>query len=171
MSSGSKRSLTRLRQVGFEAARRAEELDRLGSMPVDLFDDLVATGCLQAMVPKANGGLEFSLAEVNELMIEGARANGSLGWILLLTIPVPLVIGLFPPDTVFRLFAEHPRPRARGAIAPKGVAVPADGGYMVSGQWPFASGGPQPDVVVGNCVVMDGGAPGSGRGAYRTWWW
>jgi alkylation response protein AidB-like acyl-CoA dehydrogenase len=38
-------------------------------------------------------------------------------------------------------------------IAPKGVAVPTEGGYLVSGQWPFASDGPDPDYVAGNCLL------------------
>lgn len=153
-----------VRLVGSAVALRAEELDRSGVIPSDLFDDLVATGCFQALVPKANGGLEFSLAEVNELTIEAARANGSLGWLLLIGIPVPLIFGLFPQATVAQLMADYPRLRGRGTIAPKGAAIPVDGGYMVSGQWPFASGGPDPDVVAGNCVVIDKGAPRIGPG-------
>jgi alkylation response protein AidB-like acyl-CoA dehydrogenase len=45
-----------VRRVGAEAARRAEEIDRLGVMPDDLYDDLAATGCFRAMVPRATGG-------------------------------------------------------------------------------------------------------------------
>jgi alkylation response protein AidB-like acyl-CoA dehydrogenase len=148
--------------VGAEVARRADELDGLGGIPVDLYDHLGATECFQTMVPRAYGGLEFSLAEINELIIEAAKANGSLGWMLLIGIPFPLVEGLFPQATVDKLVAEFPRPRGRGAIAPKGVALPADGGYVVSGQWPFASGAPRPDLVAANCVVMENGAPRAG---------
>jgi alkylation response protein AidB-like acyl-CoA dehydrogenase len=50
-----------VRRVGAEAGRRADELDRLGVMPDDLYDELAATGCFRAIVPRANGGLEFSL--------------------------------------------------------------------------------------------------------------
>jgi alkylation response protein AidB-like acyl-CoA dehydrogenase len=148
-----------VRRVGAEAARRAEELDRLGVMPDDLYDELAATGCFRAMVPRANGGLEFSLAEVNALIIEASKANGSLGWLLLIGIPGPVILGLLPPEAVAEIMEKYPRARGRGTIAPKGVAVPADGGYVVSGQWPFASGGPHPDLVVANCVVMDNGSP------------
>jgi alkylation response protein AidB-like acyl-CoA dehydrogenase len=148
-----------VRRVGAEAGNRAEELDRLGAMPDDLYDELAATGCFRAMVPRAHGGLEFSLAEVNALMIEASKANGSLGWLLLIGIPGPVFIGLLAPESVAEIMAKYPRARGRGTIAPKGVAVPTDGGYVVSGQWPFASGGPHPDLVVANCVVMDNGTP------------
>jgi alkylation response protein AidB-like acyl-CoA dehydrogenase len=148
-----------VRRVGAEAARRADELDQLGVIPVDLFDELVATGCLQAMLPRAYGGLELSLPQINELTIEASRANGSLGWILLIGIPGPLVLGMFSKETAEKLLNEFPNARGRGAIAPKGRAVPTEGGYLVSGQWPFASGGPNPDFVVANCVVFEDGAP------------
>jgi alkylation response protein AidB-like acyl-CoA dehydrogenase len=148
-----------VRRVGADARRRAEELDRLGAIPDDLYDDLVATGCFRAMVPRANGGLELSLAEINALMIEASKANGSLGWLLLIGIPGPVFLGLLAPEAVAEIMEKYPRARGRGTIAPKGVAVPTDGGYVVSGQWPFASGGPHPDLVVANCVVMDNGSP------------
>jgi alkylation response protein AidB-like acyl-CoA dehydrogenase len=154
--------LAGVRRVGEEAAGRADELDQLGEFPKDLYEDLIATDCFLAMVPRALGGLELSLAQVNELIIEGARANGSLGWLLLIGIPFPWLLGLLPEKTAAQLVADNPRLRCRGAIAPKGVAVPAEGGYIVSGQWPFGSGGPHPDLVGGNCVVLENGAPRMG---------
>ena len=64
-----------VRRVGAEVASRAEELDRLGVMPDELYDDLASTGCFRTMVPRAHGGLEFSLAEINALIIEASQPN------------------------------------------------------------------------------------------------
>jgi len=157
-----------LQRVGVEAARRADELDGLGTFPDDLFDDLVDTGCFQAMLPRAFGGRELSLAQINALTVEAAKANGSLGWLLLIGIPSPLVLGLLPEETASKLVSEYPKVRSRGAIAPKGRAVPTGGGYVVSGQWPFASGGPHPDLVAANCVVTVDGAPRIGPDGMPT---
>jgi alkylation response protein AidB-like acyl-CoA dehydrogenase len=154
--------LAGVRRVGAAAAERADELDRRGQFPPDLFNDVVATGCMRAMLPRAVGGLELSLAEINELIIEASRANGSLGWLLMIGTPAPLLLGMLPAETVEKLMAVNPIPRTRGAIAPKGVAVRVEGGYRVSGQWPFASGGPSPDLIGGNCLVMEDGAPRRG---------
>jgi alkylation response protein AidB-like acyl-CoA dehydrogenase len=148
-----------VRRVGVEAANRGDELDRLGRFPKDLFDELSATGCFQAMLPREFGGLELSLAEINELIIAAAKANGSLGWLIMIGIPGPLLLGFLPREAAGKLRTDYPQPRVRGAIAPKGVAVPTEGGYLVSGRWPFASGGPEPDLVGGNCVVIEDGAP------------
>jgi alkylation response protein AidB-like acyl-CoA dehydrogenase len=148
-----------VRRVGVDAARRGDELDRLGRFPKDLFDELCATGCFQAMLPKEFGGFELSLAEINELILAAAKANGSFGWLMMIGLPGPLLLSFLSPETATRLRTDYPRPRVRGAIAPKGVAIPTEGGYLVSGQWPFASGGPDPDLVGGNCLVIEDGAP------------
>jgi alkylation response protein AidB-like acyl-CoA dehydrogenase len=78
---------------------------------------------------------------------------------MLIGVGGPLIAGMYPQETVAALFHDRPEARIRGAIAPKGVAVPVKGGYVISGQWPFASGGPAPDFVSANCLVVDGDSP------------
>ena len=152
--------LEKVREVCVEAAHRDEEIDEAGLIPEDLFEQLECTGALKAMWPRSNGGFGFTLAEMNELITETATANASLGWVLFLGSGVPLVFGLFPPETVASFLENFPRLRGRGVFAPKGVAVPTEGGYIVSGQWPFASGGPDPDFFLANSVIAtESGAP------------
>jgi alkylation response protein AidB-like acyl-CoA dehydrogenase len=40
--------------------------------------------------------------------------------------------------------------------------VPVDGGYRVTGRWPFASGSPDSAWLAGNCLVLDGDLPRPG---------
>lgn len=142
-----------------KAAPRAKEMEERRAIPPDLFGELEATGVFQALTPKQYGGMELSLNDVNEILIAGARVSGSLGWVLMIHIQQSLAIGAFRREAVVKLMKEHPRLRIRGAAAPKGKAVPTEGGYIVSGQWPFASGGPDPHVVGANCMVMENGKP------------
>ncbi|WP_198543602.1 acyl-CoA dehydrogenase family protein [Pseudofrankia sp. BMG5.36] len=148
-----------VRRVAAEAARRAAEIDEMRSFPQDLFDELEATGVFKSLTPKAYGGLELSLGQANHLIVEGARANGSLGWLLMIGLSQGIGLGMFPEKTVAKLLEEFSDLRTRGVFAPKGTAVPTDGGYVVTGQWPFASGGPNPHFVGGNCIVMRDGKP------------
>jgi alkylation response protein AidB-like acyl-CoA dehydrogenase len=148
-----------VRRVAARAALRSQEFDDLGSIPPDLYEELELTGAFQSLTPRAYGGLELSLSHVNEILIEGARANGSLGWVMMIHVQQSLGIGTFPKETVLGVLRQHPRVRIRGVAAPKGTATPVEGGYIISGQWPFASGGPSPDFVGANCVVMEKGAP------------
>jgi alkylation response protein AidB-like acyl-CoA dehydrogenase len=155
-----------IRRVAAEAARRGDEIDQARKFPKDLFDQVAATGAFQVLAPKQYNGLELSLADMNEIVYEAARGNGSFGWLMMVGSAQGVGLGLFAEQTVARLMREHPRLRIRGAIAPKGVAVPVDGGYMVSGQWPFASGGPNPDYIAGNCIVLHDGKPRIGPSGF-----
>ncbi len=146
-------------EVAAEAAQRGPEIDAAGIIPVDLFHKLELTGAFKALWPKSMGGLGFTFAELNELIVTDTRANSSLGWVFFLGSNSPQVLGLFPSHTVAKFLTDFPWLRGRGAIAPKGTAIPAEGGYVVSGQWPFASGGPNPDFVFANCIIIENGAP------------
>jgi alkylation response protein AidB-like acyl-CoA dehydrogenase len=151
-----------VRKVAAKAAERAIEIDELRAFPDDLYDELEATRVFDAPTPKALGGLELSLRQVADLIVEGARGNGSLGWLLMIGSAQGIGFGNYPEASARRLLEEFPQLRTRGVFAPKGKAIPTDGGYRVTGQWPFASGGPNPNYVSGNCLVFRDGAPSVG---------
>lgn len=148
-----------VRAVAVKTAARRDEIEKARKFPADLYDELEATGAFRLCAPKEYGGLELTLGETNELVFEGARGMGSLGWLMMIGIAQSFGTGLYPEETVRRIFGEKQDLRTRGVIAPRGMAVPVEGGYFVSGQWPFASGGPGTDYVSGNCIVMEGGQP------------
>lgn len=151
--------LAGVRKVAAQCAERAEQIDRDRKFPADLYDALEATGAFRLCGPKRFGGLELTLGQANELVYEGARGTGSMGWLMMVGVSQSIGGGLYPEATVEALYGmDHP-PRTRGVIALKGMAVPVEGGYRVSGRWPFASGGPNPDIVSGHCVVLEDGAP------------
>lgn len=99
----------------------------------------------------------MTLSQTNEMLIDGGRASGSVGWVMMIHVQQSLGVGLWPEETIRRILDENPNFRNRGIAAPKGIAIPTEGGYTVSGQWPFASGGPNPDFVAGSCLVMENG--------------
>jgi alkylation response protein AidB-like acyl-CoA dehydrogenase len=148
-----------VRNVARKAAEQRDAIDNAAKFPADLYDELEATGAFLLCAPKKFGGFEMSIARMNELVFEGARGLGSLGWLMMVGVAQSIGSGLFPEETVEMLFDEDGRKRTRGVIAPKGIAVPVEGGYLISGQWPFATGGPSPDFVSGNSVVMKDGKP------------
>ena len=148
-----------LRELRPTIEARAAEIEELGTIPDDLYAELVATGYLRMAVPAEFGGAECSLPEMNAIITEAARADGSVGWLAMIASHVPILLSRLPAATFASFFADGPDLRARVALAPKGVAVAVEGGYEVSGQFPFASGGPGPSFVGGGCIVMENGAP------------
>jgi indole-3-acetate monooxygenase len=71
----------------------------------------------------------------------------------MIAMHAPVILSLLPRESFDDLFASTPDLRARVALAPRGTAVPVSGGYLISGQWPFASGGPAPHLFAGGCFV------------------
>ena len=113
-------------------------------------------------VPRRVGGAAH-LAETNAVIAEAARADGAVGWLAMIAMHAPIILSLLPRATFDDLFASTPDVRARVVLAPRGTAVPVSGGYRVSGQWPFASGGPAPHLFAGGCLVpADDDAPAGG---------
>jgi alkylation response protein AidB-like acyl-CoA dehydrogenase len=156
----------RVRDVLAKGADLVAEIDENGSISPELYEELEGTGVFQSLTPEAFGGLGLSLSDVNALLTEGGRISGSLGWVMMIHVQQSLGIGSFPKETVLQILADHPRVRIRGAAAPKGTAVPVEGGFVVSGTWPFASGGPSPHFVGANCIVMENGQPRIGAGGH-----
>jgi alkylation response protein AidB-like acyl-CoA dehydrogenase len=151
--------LAGVRTVAAAAAARSTEIDDARAFPVDLWDELEATGACRIMTPKDYGGLGMSLREATEAVFEGARGNGSLGWLMMVGTSQSIGNGLFAEETV-RMFArDFADVRIRGAIAPRGMATSVEGGWRISGRWPFASGGPNPHFISGTCMVMEDGKP------------
>ena len=59
------------------------------------------------------------------------------------------------PDVAQEIYSD-PGLVAAGALNPQGRAVRVDGGYRVTGQWPFASGCHNAHWFWGQCIVTDG---------------
>ena len=147
--------LAGVKRVAAKAAERRAEIDAARKFPVELFEEVEATGAFKLLQPKEYGGLDLTLKEMNQLVFEGARGLGSLGWLMMVGTASSIGSGLFPEETVRKITTEFPHLRIRGVIAPKGVARPVEGGYRISGRWPFGTGGPNPTHVAGNCLIVD----------------
>jgi alkylation response protein AidB-like acyl-CoA dehydrogenase len=52
-----------------------------------------------------------------------------------------------------------------GQVPPNGTAERVAGGYRVSGRWTFGSGSTHADVIMGGCIMTEGGQPIVERGA------
>ncbi len=149
--------LADVRRIAAKARARSAEIDEARSFPLDLLEEVEASRVLKTLLPRSFGGLGLTLAESNAVVYEAARGNGSFGWLMMVSVSQPLGNGLLPLETVRSLTTDYAYVRLRGLIAPKGVAVPVEGGYRISGRWPFATGWPNPDFVGGTCLVRDDG--------------
>jgi alkylation response protein AidB-like acyl-CoA dehydrogenase len=86
-----------------------------------------------------------------------SMADGGAGWTVMIGIEVlGVAAGYVPEDTMRTILTTEPATIAAGAINPLGRAVPTEGGFVVDGRWPFASGIHNADWWWGGCMVDDG---------------
>ena len=151
----------------FEAVRtlspaivaRSEEIERGRRVPPDLVEGLTAAGCFRMLVPRSHGGAELALPAQMRVIEELARADGSVGWTVMIGGEAPVLLGKLPGETFDAIYAAGPDVILAGTIKPSGVATPVDGGFRVTGQWSFASGCQHADWFVAHCIVDDGRQP------------
>ena len=155
--------LANVRAIRDDIAARSAEIEGLGHLPQDLIDQLVDAGVWRMFVPTLFGGEGYGLPECFDVLVELARADSSVGWVLMIGFMGATFPTRYPEDEAHALYAQAPTMKIRGAFAPTGVAVPARGGFRVSGRWSFASGTLDVDWVSAMCLVGDDdGAPRMG---------
>lgn len=118
---------------------------------------LYREGLLSLKVPRELGGPEVDPHLYLELCDELSYINPSAGWCAFINSTSAALLGAFLPDAgAERVFPGGRMPIASGALIPRGRATPVEGGWRVSGQWPFASGSAHSSwLLAGFRVVRD----------------
>jgi alkylation response protein AidB-like acyl-CoA dehydrogenase len=131
-----------------------DRIDRERTIPTELAEALWDVGALRAQLPRQLGGLELHPVEYLAMAEELAYLNGSLGWLMFPNSGQ--TFASFRPDLAQRIFATERRPTIGGCNGRNGKAVAVRGGYLIDGQWPFASGSPHCTWLFATAVVHDG---------------
>jgi alkylation response protein AidB-like acyl-CoA dehydrogenase len=92
------------------------------------------------MVPKRFGGYQTSIRTYIEVMAEIGQGCGSSAWVASLINICEWLAALFPERAQQDVWGPDPDAWIAGSLAPNGLAVPVDGGWRVTGRWPWASG-------------------------------
>ncbi len=122
---------------------------------------LYREGLLSLKVPHELGGPEVDPHLYLELCDELSYINPSAGWCAFINSTSAALLGAFLPDAgAERVFPSGRMPIASGALIPRGAAAPVEGGWQVSGQWPFASGSAHSSWLLAGFRIMRDGAPG-----------
>jgi alkylation response protein AidB-like acyl-CoA dehydrogenase len=142
-----------------EFRARAEEGERLRTMPADLVQRARAAGLFRLNLPASLGGLELDPATTVEIFEEISRADGSAGWTIVIGNSTAFFAWL-DPAVATELIGGRPDFVSTSMWAPLGQAQPGGPGrFKVSGRWPFNSGCPHADWIQVGVFVTDGGAP------------
>ncbi len=146
------------REISALAGDLAPETERRRRLPDELLSRLRESGLMLAGIPREVGGLELPPGVALRCAEELARGDASAGWCLSIAATSGLPAAYLPADSRGELFAD-PLEIPAGVWAPRGKARPVDGGFVVSGRWPYCSGITHAAVFFAGCIVDGGPVP------------
>lgn len=91
-------------------------------------------------VPKRYGGHGANMATTCEVLAEISRGDGSTGWASALLNVCTWFGTTFSAQAQEDVFGKNPNAKCCGIFTPASKAERVDGGYVVSGRWPYSSG-------------------------------
>lgn len=153
------RILANARAMAPAIAVRSAEIEELRRLPNDLVADLRAAGFFRMGRSRAKGGPQMTLMEHFEVIEVLAEADPSVGWCVKIGTDSGLIAELLSPEASARLLPDPDMITAGQFTAGRGTLERVDGGYRLSGRFPFGSGITHADVVMTGGVVHEGGAP------------
>ncbi|GAA0276649.1 acyl-CoA dehydrogenase family protein [Alteraurantiacibacter aestuarii] len=143
-------------------AARSAEIEQLRRLPADLVADLRRAGFFRMGRAISKGGPQMSLPQHLEVIEVLARADPSVGWCVKIGTDSGLLAELLPPGASARLLPDADMITAGQFTAGRGVLEQVEGGYELSGRFPFGSGITHADVVMTGGIIHQHGQPVTG---------
>ncbi|MGM9475125.1 acyl-CoA dehydrogenase [Pedobacter sp. GSP4] len=137
-----------------KVAEFAAHSEEMGTLHPELLELAYQENWFKLFVPAVYAGPNKKLPEILRLEEELAEADGSLGWTVTLCAGAGWFAGFLDPALAAEIFADRTVCFA-GSGAIGGVAVKTDKGYLVNGQWNYASGALHATIFTANCTMKD----------------
>jgi alkylation response protein AidB-like acyl-CoA dehydrogenase len=127
------------RALGPRLRERVPEAERLRRLPDASVADLVDSGLIGVMGPKAFGGSELGTDTLIDVSVELASHCASSGWVYMLWASHAWMLALWPAQAQEEMFSD-PRLVASSVVSTAGEVQRVDGGYHWTGRGFFSSG-------------------------------
>ncbi len=117
-----------------------EKAGRLSDETIATLDEI---GVFRISLPLEYGGLAYSTEEQRRVYAAAGAIAGSTGWVSWVTTTHGRWIAMFSKKAQDEVYGmDWVGPRISGVLSPTGpgTARRVEGGYMLSGRWPFCSG-------------------------------
>ena len=136
----------------------ADEAERERRLPLIVVEALKQAGAIRMTFPRSLGGLEAHPLTQFRVLEALSMADGSAGWCAYIGGAGGLFSAYLRPEVAREMFPS-PDTIGGGGARPTGRAVAVEGGYRISGRWPFGSGCQHATWLSSGCLVFDGDAP------------
>lgn len=125
-------------------------------LPEPLLSSLREAGLLRMTVPSALGGDELDIITIMQIIEALSRADGATGWLVMVQSQQAHLSAYLPEQAAQDIWGNNPDALVAGSHTPRGRAVPVDGGYVVSGRFPYGSGITHCSWLATGCKIYDG---------------
>ncbi len=158
-----------------EIRAAADDIDEARQIPEGLAARLSGAGFFHLLTGREHGGLAADPVTAAQIIETLSTASPSAGWVTMILAVASFWTVRMTPDEVRReIFAPVPpggiQPSViAGTLVPHGRALRAEGGWRLSGQWPFASGCHQATWMPTAAWLHDADGPLRADGGAPEW--
>jgi 3-hydroxy-9,10-secoandrosta-1,3,5(10)-triene-9,17-dione monooxygenase len=154
--------LARARAMIPAVRERAAAAEAAGRIPDETIRELHETGLWRINQPARVGGGEYDFRLLTEVAHELARGCASTGWVYINLAVHHWMLAMWPPEGQAAVWDDEPDALiASSVIYPAGKAQAVEGGYRLSGRWPFCSGSLHSTWIMVGGMVEGGGDDGA----------
>jgi 3-hydroxy-9,10-secoandrosta-1,3,5(10)-triene-9,17-dione monooxygenase len=118
----------------------AAAAEQARTVPRGVIDALLAAGITRILIPPRFGGYGLGLDTWFDVVREIGQADASHAWCASLMIHHAHYLSQFPEAAQRAVWADGIDVPIAASIQPAGRVTPTEGGYRISGEFPFASG-------------------------------
>lgn len=161
---GADQILANARAMAPAIAARSGEIEALRRLPADLVADLRTAGFFRMGRSRARGGPQMTLPQHLAVIEVLAQADPSVGWCVKIGTDSGLIAEFLPPTASARLLPHPDMITAGQFTTAHGKLERVEGGYVLTGRFPFGSGVTHADVVMSGGALIENGAPVIGPG-------
>ena len=150
--------VTRARAMVPALRERAAATEAAGRISDETIQDLKDADLFRVAVPKRFGGHEVDFKFIPQIIREWGRGCTSSSWVLGFLMYHNFQYGHFPEEAQQEVWGPKTAgyTMSPGQVMPKGIAKPVNGGYELTGMWPYASG-----IHNGDFMLMSAPVEGS----------
>ena len=139
-----------------ELQKRAALAEELRRVPDESSALLKSSGLLRTIQPASCGGDQLSMRAHVDVVSSVARGCNATGWVLGVYQAHSWMFGHMSEQAQNDVFADDADQAVAAVIGPRGKATrKADGSYILSGFWPFASGNAASEWLLLGSEIFD----------------
>jgi 3-hydroxy-9,10-secoandrosta-1,3,5(10)-triene-9,17-dione monooxygenase len=130
----------RAREMVPRLARRAPQAEAARRLPGETVAEMQEAGFFRILQPKRWGGYEMHPSVYYDVLMTLAEGCFSTAWVFGVVGIHPWVLALYDDRAAQEIWGKDTSTLISSSLMPGGQAIPADGGFRLTGRWLYSSG-------------------------------